>query len=1066
MNKKIIGYAFFTITLTIFLASLGIATSTQATEIETCGELQAIENDLEGNYAITEDIECEGYNFEPIGSPEDPFRGTLNGQYNKIFRVNITDYDDGSLGLFRSIGEEGEVIGVDLVWSNIKSSSGDVGGIAGTNQGLIKDSQVVFSTVEGNSYVGGMVGYMPIDGEIINSATLSTDVSGNEAVGGLLGYNFGGIVNSSHAGVYHWSPSSLEATGYGAGGLVGVNDDESKIANSYANVDVQGTEEVGGLVGRQIGQSSWKSITKNSYSIGPVSGEDEDTVGGFLGYETGDQSECYGNFWNLETSNQQDSKCGVGKSTEEMQEKSTYTNAGWDFEEIWDIEDEYPFLRMKDSEEDPEPVEISNCQELQDISGHGEYKLVNDIDCSSIDNFKPIIAKGEESFHFDGQGHVIENVNINRPDEIQVGIFGWLKHDALVEDVGAVNVNIIGDEKVGGLVGRQSYQSELKDTYATGTVEGNSRVGGLSGYKWSHDITESWANANVKGNEKVGAVVGEDRAGESDYYRKSKTLSIDTEGEGTVTQNPEYNYYKQDTQIDIEATPDEDWYFEEWTGDHTGEEEETTITMDEDKEITANFQEDDEPPEDSFFEIEIISPNDGDQFEEDEEIEVDYFIENTGDEEDSQYIQFRVNDSLEEIKNITLEPGETKHKMFSWSTNESGEYELKVESEDHRDRIDIEVGEEKPEMKAELINPEDGAEDIGEEVDLEVDITHSEEDLINVTFVDLKGNKRMKTYEDIENESTVTHTWKNLEENKTYLWYVILESEEQSTSSDIWGFATEEKFPSGQISVNAGGDKETTVGTPIELKGTAYSHKSRITEYKWDFTGDGEWDYESSETGETEAIYEEPGTYKARLEVTDENNNTNYDTVSIRVREETYFVPRETTRESLNSTEEAGVRITPIYEYDPEENVTKVTYNIRENEGEEKHIELTMDIPTTVTNTIEELRIRPRPDEEETQNLITWEISLASRERTEIQVQKEGFIPKEYVEDIGLNIREIEEPEEPEDLEESTAIGGLVVGELANPAVGAVVLIALIILSLGYYKKEDIKQRLSENLEE
>jgi len=123
-----------------------------------------------------------------------------------------------------------------------------------------------------------------------------------------------------------------------------------------------------------------------------------------------------------------------------------------------------------------------------------------------------------------------------------------------------------------------------------------------------------------------------------------------------------------------------------------------------------------------------------------------------------------------------------------------------------------------------------------------------------------------------------------------------------------------------------------------------------------------------------------------------------------------------------------------------------------------------MDIPTTVTNTIEELRIRPRPDEEEPQNLITWETSLASRERTEIQIQKEGFIPKEHIEEIKLSIRKIEEPEVDEDPEEPTAIAGLVVGALASPAIGAVVLIALIILSLGYYKREDIKERLDRNL--
>jgi len=1133
---KIIKYVFFAITITLILTGLGLATTEQITEIRTCGELQAIEGNLKGNYVVMNNIDCEGYNFEPIGDKNNPFQGTIHGGYNKVLDLNITR-DESNLGLFSHIGRDGEVINLDLVYMNVESSSADVGGLAGENRGLIRGSKVVFSTIKGNSFVGGLVGYMGPGGEIVNSVALSTDVYGSSAVGGLVGLNLDGVINSSRAGVSHWSPSTLESSFYGAGGLVGINDDGSKIINSYANVDVYGPEEVGGLVGRQASYTSKGTVIENSYSMGPVSGEDEETVGGLLGYETGDNSKCYGNFWDLDTSNQQDSRCGTGKPTEDMKRKSTFTNAGWDFENVWEMrEDGYPRLRMKD----PilEPVEISTCEELQNIGPSGTYELSNDVDCSNIDNFEPIIANTGGKFSFDGQGHTIKNVNINRPEEDYVGLFGHLKYNVLVENVGVENVNIEGKNYVGGLVGRQSYQAVVKDAYATGTVEGNKDVGGLVGHKYD-DLTSSWADANVKGNENVGSVIGRDRKGESDYFRESTKLTLDIQGQGEIETDPHYNYYRKNEEITLTAEADENWYFKEWTGDYEGTEEEITITMDQDKEITAYFTEeepseyyeltvniegegevlidpdkdeyeegesvlliaipdedhkfekwtedaagtqkettiimdddktvtahftdDEEPPKDAFFEIEIISPKDDAEFEEDEEIELHYFVENTGDEKGSQYIQFRVNEDLEDIRYVTLEPGEVRHGTFNWSTDKPGEYELEVKSKNHRDRIDVQVGE-IPELKAELISPEDGAKDIGREVDLKVNITHSEEDPINVTFVDLNENKRMKTYENVENGSTVTHEWKNLEENKTYRWYVILESEDESTSSRIWRFTTKEKFPSRRISVSAGGDVKTTVNTPVELRGTASSHRSRITKYRWDFNGDGEWDYESTETGITEAIYEEPGTYRAKFEVTDENNHTNYDTTTVRVREEIYFIPRETVREALNPIQEAGVRITPIYEYDPHENTTKITYNIREMESEEKYIRIKMDIPTKVASTVEELRIRPRPDEEETKNLISWEKSLAPLERTEIEMQKEGYIPKQHIEEIKLNIREIEEPEEPEDPEEPTTIAGLFIGAFASPAVGAIVLIAIIILSLGYYKREDIKERLDRNL--
>ncbi len=69
------------------------------------------------------------------------------------------------------------------------------------------------------------------------------------------------------------------------------------------------------------------------------------------------------------------------------------------------------------------------------------------------------------------------------------------------------------------------------------------------------------------------------------------TLTINTDGQGTVTAEPDQQEYEEDTEVTLTATPDQDWNFVEWTGDYEGTSEEVTITMDGDKEITAVFEE-------------------------------------------------------------------------------------------------------------------------------------------------------------------------------------------------------------------------------------------------------------------------------------------------------------------------------------------------------------------------------------------------------------------------------------------------------------------------------------------
>jgi hypothetical protein len=53
-------------------------------------------------------------------------------------------------------------------------------------------------------------------------------------------------------------------------------------------------------------------------------------------------------FWDVNSSGLTWSAGGLGKTTVEMQTESTFTDAGWDFVEVWGIGEgqTYPFLRV------------------------------------------------------------------------------------------------------------------------------------------------------------------------------------------------------------------------------------------------------------------------------------------------------------------------------------------------------------------------------------------------------------------------------------------------------------------------------------------------------------------------------------------------------------------------------------------------------------------------------------------------------------------------------------------------------------------------------------------------
>ena len=206
-------------------------------------------------------------------------------------------------------------------------------GLQGTYDGNGHSITGVFISRSSTSYIG-FFGYAP--GAVIKNVGLInvniTNLSSTGYVAALAGGNAGTITNC-------YSTGSVTGASPYASGLVGYN--SGTISNCYSTCSVSGANYAGGLQGYNAG-----TIT-NCYSTGFVSGTNY--PGGLVGYNS---STVSNSFWDISTSGRTTgiglgtNTGATGKTTADMKTMSTFTNAGWDFETVWQIYGtNYPDLR-------------------------------------------------------------------------------------------------------------------------------------------------------------------------------------------------------------------------------------------------------------------------------------------------------------------------------------------------------------------------------------------------------------------------------------------------------------------------------------------------------------------------------------------------------------------------------------------------------------------------------------------------------------------------------------------------------------------------------------------------
>jgi hypothetical protein len=268
----------------------GDGSAEQPYQLETPGQIARLckrPSDWTMHFVLDGSIDLQGQALGGIGiydTDKDinmPFTGKFDGKGNTISNYVCAGSRYGAVGLFNYV-EGGEIL--DLKLENVavyvtspleivNSIDFAMGGLIGVLRGgSINNCGVKGGLVSGDrGYVGGLIGYTE-EASIVNCYA-ECDVSGGDNTGGLCG------------GTIYYRASSFENC-YASGDVEGLNMvggfigyGAGDFSGCYSTGDVFGIEDVGGFMGS--GKTEYESLIEDSYASGAVSGTVR--VGGFAG---------------------------------------------------------------------------------------------------------------------------------------------------------------------------------------------------------------------------------------------------------------------------------------------------------------------------------------------------------------------------------------------------------------------------------------------------------------------------------------------------------------------------------------------------------------------------------------------------------------------------------------------------------------------------------------------------------------------------------------------------------------------------------------------------------------
>lgn len=193
---------------------------------------------------------------ESIGSADNPYNGTFDGQGYYVYRFDIKS-SDGNAALFDTIGARGSVKNFAAFYQNIEGEK--AAGLAIVNYGLIDEC------ISGSNLSGPFTDQLTKEPKNLTETT--TFVKGTSMAGGVVVENKGVIRNTAN-----YAKATASASDGIVGGIVGKLDKNGSIQIAYSAQ----TAIEGGTTGAVFGTKEETAGTvNNTYYLDTLSGNEE-----------------------------------------------------------------------------------------------------------------------------------------------------------------------------------------------------------------------------------------------------------------------------------------------------------------------------------------------------------------------------------------------------------------------------------------------------------------------------------------------------------------------------------------------------------------------------------------------------------------------------------------------------------------------------------------------------------------------------------------------------------------------------------------------------------------------
>ena len=506
--------------------------------VEDASQLQAIDTNLSGKYALKNSIDAigtkdldGGKGFKPLGSDrEDGFTGTFDSLEFHIFDLTINRSDMDNVGLFSKT--KGAILNnVTLVGGKITGKN-NVGTLVGEARYTTITGAVNSAAVVGSAKVGGLVG-TGTDVTLKDAVNMGDITGTDHAVGGLAGNFTNGVISGKSYNIGNVGGPDDTNQPYDVGGLVGVangstlGNEEAKDGIIYNGLTVKGKYNVGGIAGQL--KNSTLQHAENRSTIKATGFTTESYVYQGAGYSTNNppevQASNVGGLVGISTGNTFTNVTNLGDVSSAMGKGNDYYDGG----NVGGIVGRAEGTNITTATN--QETKVTGAHNVGGIAG---YFGGNGTITSAVNDGAEIMATGGRT----SSGFATELVRPKEEERVHFGnmggIVGYLYgNDAYVtkstnsgnvhSKLIAANAEHVSESSLaantGGIVGKiyrtttltkedilNGTQAAVSDSYNSGTVQGFIGIGGVVGQMYNGEVVRSYNLGDIRTTKTVASL--------------------------------------------------------------------------------------------------------------------------------------------------------------------------------------------------------------------------------------------------------------------------------------------------------------------------------------------------------------------------------------------------------------------------------------------------------------------------------------------------------------------------------------------------------------------------------